>query len=537
MNCFNNPNSNLKEALVFKKPAKQFSLGLFNPVLMYSFCLKVCCAWLMALSLPVVSCLAQGAPAAVVPGDFADPSVIRADGQYYAIATSSEWAPHYPIYRSSNLTDWTPQGYLFDVKPEWTTGSFWAPEYFVHQRTYYVYYTARRKSDNVSCIGVATSPYPDHGFVDRGIVVDFGKEAIDAFIYNDNGQLYITFKAYGLDQRPIELLGSKLSADGLKMEGEVFSLLRDDERIGMEGQSLLKHGDFFYLFYSAGACCGQACSYHVRVARSYSLQGPYEKYDGAPLLADQPDWKCPGHGTFVQADNGSLYYLYHAYNRRSHVFTGREGMLAQLSWNTNGWPALAPVDKHLPLQNIVDDFSGQSVAPRWQYDFRHAKTSITQRKGKLRLTGITTPGNNTGVVATVRPQSGAFELEATVTNQNDALKGLVFYGDAGAAIGIGVRGHAVEFWQVKDNVRTVVDSTTLKATGAKNIRLKYVVLGNGLCQAYYALSGKEWKALAAGVPVPVAFLPQWDRSPRAGLHFQGTVHQWARFDDFVMRHR
>jgi hypothetical protein len=52
------------------------------------------------------------------------------------------------------------------------------------------------------------------------------KEAIDAFIFNDNGQLYITFKAYGLDDRPIEILGSKLSADGLKLEGEPFSLIK-----------------------------------------------------------------------------------------------------------------------------------------------------------------------------------------------------------------------------------------------------------------------------------------------------------------------
>ena len=56
-----------------------------------------------------------------------------------------------------------------------------------------------------------------------------GTEAIDAFIYDDNGQLYISWKAYGLDKRPIELLGCKLSADGLHLEGEPFSLLVDDE--------------------------------------------------------------------------------------------------------------------------------------------------------------------------------------------------------------------------------------------------------------------------------------------------------------------
>jgi len=34
----------------------------------------------------------------VIPGDFPDPSVIRVDDTYYAVGTSSEWGPHYPIY-------------------------------------------------------------------------------------------------------------------------------------------------------------------------------------------------------------------------------------------------------------------------------------------------------------------------------------------------------------------------------------------------------------------------------------------------------
>ena len=76
------------------------------------------------------------------------------------------------------------------------------------------------KSTGISYIGVATSDSPLHEFTDHGPIVEYGKEAIDAFIYDDNGQLYISWKAYGLDTRPIELLGCKLSADGLHLDGE-----------------------------------------------------------------------------------------------------------------------------------------------------------------------------------------------------------------------------------------------------------------------------------------------------------------------------
>lgn len=40
----------------------------------------------------------------VIPGDFADPSVL-VDGTYYAVGTSLEWAPHFPIYNFSRFEE------------------------------------------------------------------------------------------------------------------------------------------------------------------------------------------------------------------------------------------------------------------------------------------------------------------------------------------------------------------------------------------------------------------------------------------------
>lgn len=62
----------------------------------------------------------------------------------------------------------------------------WSPELYYRNDTFYVYYTVKRKSDGISCIGVATSKDPDQGFTDHGVVVEHGKEAIDAFIFDDN---------------------------------------------------------------------------------------------------------------------------------------------------------------------------------------------------------------------------------------------------------------------------------------------------------------------------------------------------------------
>ena len=82
----------------------------------------------------------------VIHGDVADPSIIRIDQTYYITGTSSEWAPYYPVFTSTDLVNWQQTGHVFDEKPEWTKSSFWAPEWYQHKGKVYVYYTARKLS-------------------------------------------------------------------------------------------------------------------------------------------------------------------------------------------------------------------------------------------------------------------------------------------------------------------------------------------------------------------------------------------------------
>jgi beta-xylosidase len=472
---------------------------------------------------------------AVIPADFADPSIIRNGKQYYAVGTSSEWAPHFPVYTSANLKDWKQTGYVFDRAPEWTSGSFWAPEYYHRNGLFYIYYTARRKTDQVSCIGVATSKFPDKGFVDHGIIIEKGKEAIDAFIYDDNGQLYITYKAYGLDGKPIEILGSKLSTDGLRLQGESFSLFKDVKGIGLEGQSILKKDDYYYLFYSSGNCCGSNCDYNVRVARSKTLNGQFEVYNKNPLLSEQADWKCSGHGTFVNTPAGRTYYLYHAYNKQSSVFTGREGLLSELIWpGKNEWPGFKTeaVYSIKKPNAIIESFNGTQLANYWQWDFRNSTPIVKQDNGNLYLSGAIKNTNQAGIVLTVRPSSTNFEMATTVVDKSAALKGLVYYGDANACIGIGTRGDVVEFWQIKDNKKTILAQDTNLISAP--VHLKLVLTPDLTCKVYYRQGKKGWKQLSTGSPLKIDFLPQWDRSPRIGLNFNGKPGQDATFSDFSL---
>lgn len=456
----------------------------------------------------------------VIHGDFADPSVIRVGNTYYATGTSSEWAPHYPLFKSGDLVHWKQAGYIFNKTPEWASSSFWAPELLYRKGTYYLYYTARKKSDGLSCIGVATSEDPGKGFTDRGPVVEFGKEAIDAFMVEENGVWYITFKAYGLDDRPIELLGYQLSDDGLKTIGEPFMLMRDDEKKGMEGQCIVRRNNYYYLFYSAGGCCGLQCSYHVNVARSRTLKGPYTRFEEDPVMAAFDGWKCTGHGTIVTDKSGADYYLFHAYNATTDVHTGRQGMLARLNWDKQtGWPSFHPVSGE-PASGFSDDFSKESLGPEWQWDFRHTQPLIRSGKGRLYLSGTADPANRTGTALTIRPYDANYEITTVVLNHNPALKGLTLYADADRSLGIGIKNDRIEVWCVKDTIRRVLSS--VKVNGALPCYLKMTVKGGMASGFYWSKDPQHWKEIPvedAGIP---GFLPPWDRSSRPGLLQQGT---------------
>ena len=110
----------------------------------------------------------------VIRGDFADPSVIRVGDKYYAAGTSSEWAPHFPVYVSSDLLNWKQVAHIFPEKKSWMLSSFWAPELFYHNNKVYAYYTVR-DTNGISCIGVATANHPESGFTDHGVLISTGR--------------------------------------------------------------------------------------------------------------------------------------------------------------------------------------------------------------------------------------------------------------------------------------------------------------------------------------------------------------------------
>lgn len=473
----------------------------------------------------------------VISGDFADPSVIRVGDTYYACGTSSEWGPAYPVYSSKNLVDWQYVGPVFADLPEWTMGSYWAPELFFHNGTFYVYYTARRKADKQSFIGVASTKDLKKGFTDHGVIIEWTKEAIDAFVVEDDGKLFITWKAYGLDKdRGIEILGAELSSDGLKVTGKEFGLIKADpagwESGGAEGQAIFKKGNYWYMLYSGNACCGDKCNYQVGFARAEKLTGPWTKYAGNPVLFGDESWKCPGHGTVVVTPDNRYFYLHHAYSGTDFTFTGRQGILSEIVWDDHsGWPAFRygktpPDEAEMPvtarvqagLESSLMDDKNTAKSP-WVYDVSFPKPVFSEQNGSIQIENNNhiPAGNFLGLTV----KKGNYTFTAEVKTNKDLMQNIVIYGDANNALGYGIQNREIKLWQVKEGVFEVIKTQEIPEK-YNHIQLNLQSRKGRLYEFSWDIAGRKTASAAHAVQIEAPWLPRWDRAPRVGINVTGN---------------
>ena len=469
----------------------------------------------------------------VIAGDFPDPSVIRAGDTYFVAATSSEWGPPYRLYESNDLINWKYIGGLFNEMPSWTMGSYWAPELFYCNDTYFVYYTARRKSDRKSFIGVATTKNIREGFTDHGVIVEWTNEAIDAFVIEIKGERYITWKAYGLDEgKTIEILGAKLSDNGLKISGEVFTILTADldnwEAGGIEGQCLVEHAGYIYMFYAGNSCCGRNCNYQTGVARAKSITGPWEKYAGNPIMYGDDHFRCPGHGTLVETPDSRYFYIYHAYDAAINVYLGRQGMMDEVIWdNTTGWPSFrygktpslqaespVPTAIQQPDLDFYDNFSFSQLQKEWIWDVSQPKPVANFSGNRLFLKGNNTP---IGSFLGLRAKKANYIFTADLPENHNVSAGICIYGTHENGIGLSVEKGNIELWQVKQGNRTVLATKTVD-TYPVSLCLK-TQFGQ-YCQ-FGLMEYDSFQSI--GQLIYLNELPQWDRPSIVGIHVKGKA--------------
>jgi xylan 1,4-beta-xylosidase len=481
----------------------------------------------------------------VAPGDFPDPSVIRVGRDYWASATTSEWGPEYPILHSRDLVNWEVVGAVFQKRPDWATGSFWAPELAQDRGRFFAYYVARKRGGPL-CVAVATAARPQGPYTDRGPLVCQEVGSIDPFPATDEqGRRFLFWKEDSNSvSKPTVIWAQRLSADGTRLVGERREMMRNDQPwekhptlpFGdlVEGPSIVRRGGWFYMFYSGNFCCGRECSYAVGVARSRKLLGPWEKYAKNPVMEGNGDWRCPGHGTVVEDERGRTWFLYHAYQPKDFIYVGRQAMLDEVTWGADGWPQIneghgPSAVAHSPYNTrdtradlrFFDDFISTTLRPGWQWpqgnvpDFRVELA----RGGWLVLSkGREQTDNSDSVVArttTTGDYVATTQVDLRERRGGSAFAGLSAYGDAENSIGVGVMGgNAVGLWRMEkgkgephmqSEVLPRGDEAFLRMTVREGHLYRFAVSGDG----------RGWKDV--GDEIDGSFLPPWDRGVRVAL--------------------
>lgn len=302
----------------------------------------------------------------VIQIDFPDPGVLVADGVYYAYATNA-FGKNIQVARSHDLVHWDMLPDALPALPAWaslTSGLVWAPDVSHIGDRYIMYYTARDSQSNRQCIGVAISDHPEGPFRDTNakpfICQDLLGGTIDASFFRDGDKLYLYFKNDGnCCGLPTHLWAQELAADGLSLAGAPMSLLVNDaqswEGDVIEAPYMVKHGDGYYLFYSANSYADER--YAIGYAHCQSATGPCTKAAENPIVASRADGANsvigPGGQSLLQVGS-QTWMVYHVWNAAPDGQQGdsRTMWLDPVDW-VNGKPVLrGPTTKPQPVPHV-----------------------------------------------------------------------------------------------------------------------------------------------------------------------------------------
>jgi beta-xylosidase len=297
--------------------------------------------------------------------DFADPFILPVGNRFIAYATNDARAGiNVQLAVSADLRSWSPVPEAPDVSrprdamptlPAWAQeGSTWAPEVLETGGRYVLYFTARHRASGLQCVGVAASADPLGPFVSEAaapLVCQFALGGtIDASPFRDrDGALYLYFKNDGNNpaaDKPAQIWGQRLSADGMSLQGEAVSLLRNDaawEGRVVEAPTMTKAPAGYVMLYSANDYGWQKQQrlslYAIGHAACEGPLGPCRDAPDNPLLASVHDRKSgclsgPGHQAVFESA-GRSFIAFHAWSATADcrpLHQGRHVYIAPLGW-------------------------------------------------------------------------------------------------------------------------------------------------------------------------------------------------------------
>tara|TARA_R110002003_G_scaffold140_13_gene12828 strand:- start:7378 stop:9108 length:1731 start_codon:yes stop_codon:yes gene_type:complete len=318
----------------------------------------------------------------VLPGWHSDPSCTRIDDTYFCVTSTFIAFPGLPIYASKDLRNWKLISHAWNRETQlpgvsWNTTEQQQGMYAatIRQHDGEIYVICEYLGIPGGIIGVlfkTTDPFDDNAWSDPVI---FHPDKIDPDLFwDDDGTLYVATQ--GIVLQTLDLETGALSQPPI-------SLWNGTGGVWPEGPHLYKKDGYYYLLIAEG---GTATDHAITIARARNITGPYEAYEGNPILTNrgtQRYFQTVGHGDLFQDEAGNWWGMCLA-TRSGPEFEvypmGREAVLFPRHWEEGEWPVLQTVEGKMSgwpsMPAINRDVAGSG---RWNsdpdvYDFKMNST-------------------------------------------------------------------------------------------------------------------------------------------------------------------
>lgn len=356
----------------------------------------------------------------ILRGCHPDAAVCQRGDDYYVVTSTFEWYPGIMLYHTRDLINYRlvarplTQDLGLDLRGESPSAGIWAPDLTWANGKFWLIFT-----DVKSHIG----PYKNmHNYLICAEKIEgpwsppvyLNSSGFDPALFHDeDGRKYLLNMLWDDRVRRRAFAGiliQEWDAGQQRLIGQ-RRVLFSGSSIGVtEGAHLYKREGWYYLFCAEG---GTGSSHAGTVARSESLDGPWEIHPDNPLITSKPWPQHPlqsaGHPTLCEY--GGRSYIFHICNRtlpnEKGSPLGRETCLQELEWR-NGWPYLLhcgndPYQGAMPAlyvdvpgtarqvaaMDIEDNFDGP-LSHIWHTlrgPLSEEQASLCARPGWLRLKG------------------------------------------------------------------------------------------------------------------------------------------------------
>lgn len=282
--------------------------------------------------------------------DIADPTAVRVGNDVYIFCTGGN------VYKIEEFSKRPKELNKIVRTVAWgpSQSAIWAPDVVKVNDTWIYYYSnSNWGATEDTGIGYMTADNIEGPWTDHGKMFDSGEIGVEnsidpCVVADDDGQLWMSWGSFqGLYIVPLNEDGT-----GLKYTIEDSHKILIGGVVGpwngatYEGSYIRKKDGYWYLFASQGTCCdGADSTYHVKVARSRSITGPYVDAEGVDFCGEDRGELVvkgnryvagPGHNSIIVDDNDDWWIVYHGYDAMFPM--GRNLYIDKLEWDDNGFP-------------------------------------------------------------------------------------------------------------------------------------------------------------------------------------------------------